>query len=69
METNNQNKAIDKNRIAIKVTASTGSAISERSKIIEVDKTAAQEEIEEAALSAFWEMASFSYEEIEILDK
>lgn len=62
MKTNNKTKAIDKNRIAIKVTASTGSTISERSKIIEVDQTATQDEIEEAALSAFWEMASFSYE-------
>lgn len=65
MKTDNQNKVIGKNRIAIKVTASTGSTISERTKIIEVDNGATQEEIEEAALTAFWEMASFYYEKID----
>lgn len=65
MKTNNQNKVIGKNRIAIKVTASTGSTLSERTKIIEVDNGATKEQIEEAALSAFWEMVSFYYEEIE----
>lgn len=44
MKTNNKTKAIDKNRIVIKVIASTGSTISERSKIIEVDQTATQDE-------------------------
>ena len=64
MEINNQN-TIDKKQIAIKVTASTGSEISECSKIIEVENGATKEQIEEAALSAFWEMVSFYYEEIE----
>ena len=54
-----------KHKITIKITASTGSVISERTKLIKLDDAATEEEIEEAALTAFWEMANFSFEKVD----